>query len=64
MGITGFTKPTMDRWILSERGRQAIMHPFRQGHFLGSGQAEMVLAEAGLDGESQFQAIRDYVKGK
>jgi hypothetical protein len=38
------------------------LYPFQKGHFLGSGQADMVLAEAGLDGESQFEAIRRYVK--
>jgi hypothetical protein len=62
MGITGFTLPTMDRWIRSEKGRFATLHPFRKGHFLGSGQADNVLAEAGLDGESQFEAIWRYVK--
>jgi transketolase len=57
LGITGYTKATMYRWILSERGRKAILHPFRGGHYLGSGPAAQVLAEAGLDGESQFRAI-------
>ncbi|MBI5836086.1 MAG: hypothetical protein HZB25_02465 [Candidatus Eisenbacteria bacterium] len=64
MGITGFTLPTMYRWILSEQGRTATLHPFLKGHFLGSGQADKVLAEAGLDGESQFRAILKYVKGR
>jgi transketolase len=64
MGITGFTLPTMYRWVRSERGRQATLHPFRKGAYLGSGQAEMVLAEAGLGGKSQFKAIREYVKEK
>ena len=63
MGITGFTLPTMYRWILSERARRMILHPFQKGHYLGSGQADMVLAEAGLDGESQFKAILRYIKG-
>jgi transketolase len=62
MGITGFTLPTLDRWIRSEKGRQATLHPFRKGRFLGSGQADRVLAEAGLDGESQYEAIRKYLK--
>jgi transketolase len=62
MGITGFTLPTMDRWVRSEDGRKRTLHPFQKGHYLGSGQADMVLAEAGLDGESQFEAIRRYVK--
>jgi transketolase len=64
MGITGFTLPTMDRWIRSAWGRQMTLHPFQKGHYLGSGQADKVLAEAGLDGESQFKAIVRYVEGK
>jgi transketolase len=64
MGITGFTLPTMDRWIRSERGRKMTLHPFQKGHYLGSGQADQVLAEAGLDGESQFQAILRYLQKK
>ncbi len=62
MGVTGFTLPTMYRWILSDRGREMTLHPFRKGHYLGSGQAQMVLAEAGLDGKSQFKAIMKYLK--
>ena len=61
MGITGFTLPTLYRWVRSDRGRAASLHPFRKGHYLGSGQAQFVLAEAGLDGEGQFQAIRAYL---
>jgi hypothetical protein len=37
------------------------LHPFQKGHYLGSGQAAMVLSEAGLDGESQFKAIVRYL---
>jgi transketolase len=61
IGITDFTLPTMDRWLLSERGRSLTLHPFRRGHFLGSGPADQVLAEAGLDGANQFEAIRRWV---
>jgi transketolase len=61
MGITGHTLPTMYRWITSPRGRKATMHPFQKGHYLGSGQAEMVMLEAGLAGKSQFEAVRKYV---
>jgi len=60
MGITGFTLPTMYRWITSPRGRAATLHPFRSGHYLGSGAAEGVLREAGLDGESQARAVLAY----
>jgi transketolase len=62
MGITGFTLPTMYRWIRSDHGRRMTLHPFQKGHFLGSGQAEMVLSEAGLDGESQYKAIMRYLE--
>jgi transketolase len=62
MGITGFTLPTMYRWICSPRGRAFTLHAFQKGHYLGSGQADMVVREAGLDGESQFKAIVRFVK--
>jgi len=61
MGITGFTLPTMHRWITSERGRAATLHPFMKGHYLGSGPGHRVLEEAGLDGRSQYEAIKRYV---
>jgi transketolase len=60
MGITGFTLPTILRWVRSDLGRAHTLHPYAKGHFLGSGQGAMVLAEAGLDGESQYEAIRAY----
>jgi transketolase len=63
MGITDFTQPTMDRWLLSDRGRKATLHPFTHGHFLGSGQGHVVIEEAGLDGKSQFEAIGRFVQG-
>ena len=61
MGITGFTLPTMWRWVCSERGRAATLHPYAKGHFPGSGQGPFVLQEAGLDGEAQHAAIRAYL---
>ncbi|MGZ4198551.1 MAG: hypothetical protein ACXVP1_00015 [Thermoleophilia bacterium] len=61
MGITGFTLPTLRRWVRSRSGLEASLHPYRRGHYLGSGQGEVVLAEAGLDGESQFAAVRKYL---
>ena len=64
MGITGFTLPTMYRWIQSSYGRKHTLYPFLKGHFLGSGKAESVIAEAGLDGLSQFKAIQAYVLGR
>lgn len=62
MGITGFTLPTMFRWVRSDAGREATLHPFQKGHFLGSGQGEVVLAEAGLDGDSQYRAVKAYLE--
>jgi transketolase len=64
MGITGFTLPTMHKWIRSNYGRAMTLHPFMNGHYLGSGQAKYVLKQAGLDGESQFRAIKRYLKEK
>ncbi len=61
MGITGFTRSTMYRWIRSDRGRAATLHPYLHGHFPGSGQGPAVLAEAGLDGGSQYRAIRTFL---
>ncbi len=61
MGITGFTLATLYRWVRSDAGREATLHPYREGHYLGSGQGEVVLAEAGLDGASQFAAVRRYL---
>ena len=64
MGITGFTLPTMFRWIRSDLGREHTLHPFAKGHFLGSGAGAAVLAEAGLDGASQAEAIRRYLAAR
>lgn len=63
MGITGFTLPTLYRWICSDRGREMSLYPFQKGHYLGSGQADMVMKEAGLDGRSQFKTIKKYLAG-
>ncbi len=64
IGITGFTVPTLYRWVTSEAGRAASLHPFRAGHYLGSGPGETVLAEAGLDGKSQAAAILRYIDAR
>jgi transketolase len=61
MGITGFTLPTMYRWIRSDLGRSMTMHPYQTGHYPGSGQGEVVIAEARLDGDHQFAMIKRYV---
>jgi transketolase len=62
MGITGFTLPTMYRWIRSDRGREFTMHPYMHGGYPGSGQGHVVIREAGLDGRSQFEQIKKYVR--
>ena len=62
MGITGLTLPTMMRWVTSTEGRRRTLHAFRKGHYLGSGQAHKVLEEAGLHGDGQWEAIRDYAE--
>jgi len=61
MGITGFTLPTMYRWVTGEAGRAHTLHPFAKGHYLGSGSGERVIHEAGLDGEGQYRAIRAFL---
>ena len=62
IGITGFTLPTLYRWVGSEEGRARSLHPFRHGRYPGSGQAEMVMEEAGLDGPSQLKAVLEYAE--
>ncbi len=61
LGITGFTLPTLQRWVRSREGIEAALHPYRHGHYLGSGQGDVVLTEAGLDGESQYRAVRAWL---
>lgn len=60
MGITDFTLPTMHRWVRSQEGLRRTLHSFREHKYPGSGQAHMVLREAGLDAASQLAAILDY----
>lgn len=62
LGITGFTLPTMYKWITSFEGRYRILHPFRKGYYLGSGTAESVLHQAGLDADSIYEEVVKYVE--
>ncbi len=64
MGLTGFTLPTMYRWIRSDAGREATLHPFSHGCYPGSGPGSRVIAEAGLDGEGQLKAILNYLDAR
>lgn len=61
IGITGFTLPTMYKWITSMEGRHRILHPFMKGYYLGSGTAESVLYQAGLDGDNLFNEVKKYL---
>jgi transketolase len=60
MGITGFTLPTMYRWITSRAGREMTVYPFKGGEFLGSGVAHKVLEEAELHGDGQWASVQEY----
>jgi len=62
MGLTGFTLPTMYRWIRSDLGRSVTLHPFSHGRYPGSGPGARVMAEAGLDGDGQLAAIVRYLE--
>lgn len=64
IGITGFTLPTMYRWIRSDVGRSLTMHPYMHGHYPGSGSGPSVIHEAGLDGEAQFRRILKYLESR
>ena len=61
LGITGFTLPTMYKWVTGFESRYRILHPFRKGYYLGSGTAESVLHQAGLDAESIYEEVLKYI---
>lgn len=62
MGITDFTRPTLEAWLLSQAGRNHTLWPHKNGAFLGSGSAAKVYEEAGLAGSDMLAAIKTYVK--
>ncbi|OQA92119.1 MAG: Transketolase [Elusimicrobia bacterium ADurb.Bin231] len=64
MAITGYTIDTMYEYLLSEKGRDSSLHPFKKGIFLGSGPGGEVLKQAGLDVKSQISAIKSFIKNK
>lgn len=64
LGITGFTLPTMYKWITGFESRYNILHPFRKGCYLGSGSAESVLHQAGLDGETMYEEVKKYIDSR
>ena len=53
--------PTLYRWVRSDAGREAALHPNRFGRYIGSGRAHAVLAEAGPDGAGQLTAVKQYL---
>ncbi len=61
MGITGFTLPTLYRWVTSRAGRRLSLYPFKGGRYLSSGKADRVMHEAGLDGPGMWKAIQAYL---
>ena len=61
-GITGFTLPTMHKWITGYEERRRILHPFFGGTYLGSGTAESVLKQAGLDEKNLYKQIKKYIE--
>jgi transketolase len=61
MMFSGFTPATMYRWIMSEKGRQHSLYPWKQGFFLGSGNGDVCLEQAGMHPEAQWDAIRKFV---
>jgi transketolase len=64
MMFSGFTVATTYRWIMSERGRQFTMYPWKSGNFLGSGQGDVCLEQAGMHAEAQLELIQRFISGK
>ncbi len=62
MAITGFTLPTMYKWIGSEKGRSHSVSPFKKGRFLSSGKADRIMREAGIDAEAQLAEVEKYIE--
>ncbi len=62
MMISDFTLPTIQTWLLSQKGREHSIWPTKAGHYLGSAKADMLYTEAGLDGRGQLSAILSYTE--
>jgi transketolase len=61
MMFSGFTAGTIYRWIMSERGREHSLFPWKRGFFLGSGTGDVCLEQAGMHGEAQWEAIQRFI---
>ena len=64
MMISGFTAATTYRWIMSERGRELSLYPWKSGNFLGSGQGDVCLEQAGMHAEAQLDTIQRFIAGR
>ena len=64
MMFSGFTVATTYRWIMSQRGRDFTMYPWKNGSFLGSGQGDVCLEQAGMHPEAQLDLIQRFIAGK
>ena len=62
MGITDFTLPTLEAWLLSQASRQHTLFPHKNGVFLGSGAAPKLYEEAGLDAAHILRAVQAYAQ--
>ncbi len=62
MGITDFTLPTLEGWLLSQAGRRHTLFPHKNGVYLGSASAAKLYAEAGLNAASLLDAVRAYAQ--
>lgn len=63
MMFSGFTAATTYRWIMSERGREFTMYPWKSGNFLGSGKGDVCLEQAGMHAEAQLDVIERFIAG-
>ena len=64
MMFSGFTVATTYRWIMSQRGRDFSMYPWKHGSFLGSGQGDVCLEQSGMHPEAQLDLIERFIAGK
>ena len=52
----------MHKWITGYEERRRILHPFFGGTYLGSGTAESVLKQAGLDEKNLYKQVKKYIE--
>lgn len=60
MGVTDFTLPTMDCWLLSDLGRRHTVFPHKSGKYLASANAAKVYEEAGMASGDILKAVIGY----